>query len=52
MAGAPAFAQGNGYDSLDFISAVQKSDGNKATQLLNDHPDDRRCRATARAIPR
>jgi uncharacterized protein len=38
MAGTPAFAQGNGYDSLDFISAVQKSDGTKAAQLLSDHP--------------
>jgi ankyrin repeat protein len=26
------------YDSLDFISAVQKGDGAKAGQLLNDHP--------------
>ena len=25
-------------DSADFISAVQKGDGTKASQLLNDHP--------------
>jgi ankyrin repeat protein len=25
-------------DSLDFISAVQKGDGGKASQLLSDHP--------------
>ena len=34
---APAVAQFS-YDSLDFISAVQKGDGAKAGQLLNDHP--------------
>jgi ankyrin repeat protein len=26
------------YDSLDFISAVQKRNGDKASQLLSDHP--------------
>jgi ankyrin repeat protein len=35
--GAPVAAQ-MGYDSLDFIGAVQKGDGDKATQLLSDHP--------------
>ena len=34
---APAIAQLS-YDSLDFISAVQKRNGDKAAQLLNDHP--------------
>ena len=34
---APAAAQLS-YDSLDFISAVQKRNGDKAAQLLNDHP--------------
>jgi len=32
---APAVAQFS-YDSLDFISAVQKGDGAKAGQLLNE----------------
>jgi uncharacterized protein len=35
--GTPAAAQ-LGYDSLDFISAVQKRNGDKAAQLLSDHP--------------
>ena len=34
---APAVAQFS-YDSLDFISAVQKRNGDKAAQLLTDHP--------------
>jgi ankyrin repeat protein len=34
---APAVAQLS-YDSLDFISAVQKRNGDKASQLLSDHP--------------
>jgi ankyrin repeat protein len=36
---APAVAQlGPGYESLEFIDAVKKSDGDKATQLLNAKP--------------
>ena len=34
----PASAQFEGPDSLQFIKAVQERDGNKATQLLTDHP--------------
>ena len=34
----PASAQFEGPDSLQFIKAVQDRDGNKATQLLSDHP--------------
>jgi len=34
----PAGAQFEGPDSLQFIKAVQDRDGNKATQLLSDHP--------------
>jgi ankyrin repeat protein len=34
---APAAAQFSA-DSFDFVSAVQKGDGTKAGQLLNDHP--------------
>jgi ankyrin repeat protein len=34
---APAFAQ-RSVDSFDFVSAVEKGDGSKAAQLLNDHP--------------
>ena len=34
----PASAQFEGPDSLQFVKAVQDRDGNKATQLLSDHP--------------
>jgi uncharacterized protein len=34
---APVFAQ-EGPDGYEFVKAVQKRDGNKATQLVNDHP--------------
>src|SRR4051812_18612818 len=34
----PAVAQLNNPDSAQFIEAVQKRDGNKATQLLENHP--------------
>ena len=37
MAGAPAFGQ-RSVDSYDFINAVEKGDGTKASQLLSDHP--------------
>jgi len=37
LASPPAFAQ-IGPDSHQFIDAVQKRDGDKATQLLTDHP--------------
>jgi ankyrin repeat protein len=36
-AGAPALAQ-RSVDSFDFVNAVEKGDGSKAAQLLNDHP--------------
>ena len=35
---APTFAQMLAPDSQQFIDAVQKRDGDKATQLLADHP--------------
>jgi uncharacterized protein len=37
---APAAAQqsGVGYDGYSFVDAVSKSDGDKATKLLNSHP--------------
>lgn len=35
---APAAAQMVGNDGQDFIDAVQKHDGNKATQLVEQHP--------------
>jgi ankyrin repeat protein len=37
---APAAAQslGSGSNSDQFVEAVQKSDGDKATQLIEDHP--------------
>jgi ankyrin repeat protein len=35
---APAFAQLAGNDGQDFIEAVQKRDGDKAMQLISDHP--------------
>jgi ankyrin repeat protein len=34
----PALAQFEGPDSSQFLDAVQKRDGDKATQLLTDHP--------------
>ena len=34
----PALGQYGGADSLQFVNAVQDSDGNKATQLIADHP--------------
>lgn len=36
--GTPVAAQMGGYDSLQFLEAVQKRDGTKAGQLLSDHP--------------
>jgi ankyrin repeat protein len=36
--GSPALAQLGAASSYDFISAVQKGDGDKASQLLNEHP--------------
>ena len=38
MASAPAASQQLTSKSYDFIQAVQKSNGDKATQLLNDNP--------------
>ena len=35
---APAAAQFGGSAGVDFVNAVRKSDGDKVTQLLNDHP--------------
>lgn len=35
---APALAQLAGNDGQDFIDAVQKRDGDKATQLVTNHP--------------
>ena len=35
---SPAIAQLGGSDSQEFIDAVQKRDGNKATQLIESHP--------------
>jgi len=35
---APAVAQLGGNDGLDFITAVQKRDGDKATELVEKHP--------------
>lgn len=35
---APAVAQLAGNDGQDFIDAVQKRDGNKATELVDQHP--------------
>ena len=34
----PAVAQLGGNDGHDFIDAVQKRDGDKATQLIAGHP--------------
>ena len=34
----PALGQYGGADSLQFVKAVQDRDGNKATQLIADHP--------------
>lgn len=34
----PAVAQSIGNDGYQFTEAVRKSDGNKATELLNNHP--------------
>ena len=38
----PAVAQLGGNDGHDFIDAVQKRDGDKATQLIDEPSDDRR----------
>ena len=38
MVSGPALAQLGGNDGLDFIEAVQKRDGNKATELVEQHP--------------
>jgi len=38
MLSTPAFSQMLGSDADQFISAVQKRDGDKATQLIADHP--------------
>jgi ankyrin repeat protein len=35
---APVFAQSSGPDGYQFLQAVQKRDGDKATQLITDHP--------------
>jgi ankyrin repeat protein len=35
---APAVAQITGYAGAEFVEAVRKSDGDKVTQLLRDHP--------------
>ena len=35
---APAAAQVTGYAGTEFVEAVRKSDGDKVTQLLRDHP--------------
>ena len=35
---SPALAQSIGNDGYQFTEAVRKSDGNKATELLNNHP--------------
>src|SRR5689334_11999226 len=35
---APAVAQYKGSDGSQFIEAVQKRDGEKAVQLITDHP--------------
>lgn len=38
LVSAPAVAQIKGNDAQDFIDAVQKRDGNKATDLVQTHP--------------
>ena len=38
MLSAPALAQYQGSDGTQFIDAVQKRDGGKATELITDHP--------------
>ncbi|HWU92827.1 MAG TPA: ankyrin repeat domain-containing protein [Sphingomicrobium sp.] len=38
LVSAPALAQLGGNDGLDFITAVQKRDGDKATELVEKHP--------------
>ena len=38
MAGSGCRAVATAVTAMDFISAVQKSDGTKAAQLLSDHP--------------
>lgn len=38
LSSAPAVAQSYGSDSDQFLDAVQKRDGDKATQLITDHP--------------
>lgn len=38
LVSGPALAQLGGNDGLDFIEAVQKRDGNKATELVDQHP--------------
>jgi len=38
MVSAPAAAQYKGSDGSQFVDAVQKRDGNKAIQLITDHP--------------
>jgi ankyrin repeat protein len=38
LVSTPALAQQLGSDGDQFVEAVQKSDGNKATQLIQDHP--------------
>lgn len=35
---APAFAQLTSNNGQDFLDAIQKRDGNKATQIIADHP--------------
>ena len=38
MLSAPALAQYQGSDGAQFVDAVQKRDGDKATQLISSHP--------------
>lgn len=38
LVSSPVIAQLNANNSQDFIDAVQKRDGNKATELIADHP--------------
>ena len=38
LASGPALSQAGAPDSIQFVNAVQKRDGNTATQLISDHP--------------
>jgi ankyrin repeat protein len=37
-AAAPSIAQIGGFSGMEFVEAVRKSDGDKAQELLRDHP--------------